>query len=169
MAGEEQPTAPPEVLGSGSIQRNVKPEESQALVPVQSHGGLTQLPFSESLRELRGIRGEAAMVLLCTHANRLEVDVKELRSEKEGLVKTSNDWMRSYYSEKERSAVLTSQLDGVSRVKNIQKFVGAIGGVVAGVAIPFSITGPLGWGLAGSAVGLLLLVAGFWPTSVRKG
>ncbi|HWW02432.1 MAG TPA: hypothetical protein VNZ64_22230 [Candidatus Acidoferrum sp.] len=169
MAGEEAHVVPPEMVDeSKSTQRDARPEESHALVPVSSQGGLMALPFTESLKELREIRGEAAMALLCTHANRLEIDLRELRAERKEVAKASDEWMRSYYSEKERSAVLTSQLRGVSRIKNLQKYVGALGGIVAGVSIPFLVLGPQGWALGGSILGALLLTAGFWPSNVGE-
>ena len=114
------------------------------------------------------IRSEAAMLLLCSHASRLESDLKEIKKEKEETRKESDRWMLAYHQEKENGAVLSVKLQGVSRIKNIQKFVGVVGGVIAGVAIPFLIVGPSGWGLAGTIVGVLLLIAGFWPSNFTE-
>jgi hypothetical protein len=169
MSADETGTSLPEIIeGGDSHQRKAEPEESRALVPVSS-GGLTQLTLTDSLRDLAQIKGEAAMSLLCIHASRLETEVRDLKTENEQSLTRANDWMKSYYEEKQNHALAAQQLRGVSQVKNIQKYVGALGGVAAGVAIPFLVTGPIGWGLAGTMFGLFLLAAGFWPSDIRKG
>jgi hypothetical protein len=62
MAAEETTSVPPEttVIGVDSTQRNAKPEEAQTLVPVSREGGITQLPLSGALKEIRRINSEAA-------------------------------------------------------------------------------------------------------------
>jgi hypothetical protein len=61
MAAEETTSVTPEttVIGVDSTQRNAKPEEAQTLVPVSREGGITQLPLSGALKEIRRINSEA--------------------------------------------------------------------------------------------------------------
>jgi len=59
MAADEQLPTHSESIASGvqSIQREAKPEDSQALVPVFQNGGISQLPLSETLKDIGQIRG----------------------------------------------------------------------------------------------------------------
>jgi hypothetical protein len=173
MTEEKAAMVPPELdEGGRSTQRAARPEDSQALMPVSAEGGLLPLSFAESLQELSQIKGEAVMALLCTHANRLENDLRDLRAKEAEAAKASVAWMRCYHGEKERNAVLAADWRGESRIKSLQKFIGIIGGLVTGISIPFCVSGSMawplaasmGWALAGSAVGTLLLSAGLWPS-----
>jgi hypothetical protein len=84
MTEEKAPMVPPELVDKArSSQRAARPEDSQALIPVSAYGGLMPLSFAESLQELSQIKGEAVMALLCTHANRLENDLRDVRAEEQ--------------------------------------------------------------------------------------
>jgi hypothetical protein len=104
------------------------------------------------------------MLLLCSHASRLEADLEESKTEKRELRKKAENWMQSYYGEKERSAVLGVALRKDSSKGKTQSIVAAIGGIVAEAGIPLLVTGPIGFGLAGVILGFTLLVVGFWPS-----
>jgi hypothetical protein len=171
MSAEESTSSPSEILVSGaaSMQRDAKPEESQALVPISNKGGITELPLTETLKEIRQINSQAAMMLLCSHASKLEVDLQEVKKERNDAQKKSENWMRAYYGEEKKCAVLHTELIAVSSKKNLQKFVGTVGGLIAGVAIPFIlIQSTRGWGLAGTIAGISLLIVGFWPSDLKK-
>ena len=56
-----------------------------------------------------------------------------------------------------------SMLAGTGTVFYSGLCLGAVGGILAGVGIPFILIGPVGWGWAATIVGALLLVGGFWP------
>ena len=171
MSAEETTPPPNEILviGTASIQRNVKPDELQTFVPSSSKGGIVELPLTEALREIRQINTQAAMLLLCSHASKLETELQETKKERNEAQQKSEKWMQSFYGEEKNSAVFRTDFRAVSSKKNLQKFVGAIGGLTAGVAIPFLFSeSTRGWGLAGSIVGIALLIVGFWPSEFKE-
>jgi hypothetical protein len=109
------------------------------------------------------------MLLLCSHASKLETELQETKEDRNDAQQKSEKWMQAYYGEEKKSAVLRTELRAVSSKKNLQKFVGAIGGLIAGVAIPFILVeSTRGWGLASSIVGIALLIVGFWPSEFKE-
>ena len=156
------------VTGNASAQRDAKPEELQALVPTSNKGGITPLPLTETLKDIRQINSQAAMLLLCSHASRLESDLQEVKQERHEVQKKSEHWMQAFYGEEKKCAVLRTELRAVSSKKNLQKLVGTFGGIFAGVAVPFIFAqATRGWGLASSIAGLALLIVGFWPSEIK--
>jgi hypothetical protein len=173
MSDEAQAVPPPKATGEPlQVQKEATPEEARALIPVvPSTGGIVQMELTDSLRELSEVRGQAGMVLLLSHVNKLEGDNRELRNERMELKDESKGWMQRYYTEKEEHAVAKQQLRGVSQIKNIQRFVGAVGGLVAGCGGSALITASAGqitgWMWGATIIGALLFIAGFWPTNVK--
>jgi len=109
------------------------------------------------------------MLLLCSHANKLEVELQETKKDRNEAQQKSEKWMQAFYGAEKTGAVLRTELRAVSSKKNLQKFVGTIGGLIAGVAIPFLFAEPTrGWGLAGSIAGIALLIVGFWPSEFKE-
>jgi hypothetical protein len=171
MSAEETTPPPSEimVIGTASIQRDAKPDELQTFIPSSSKGGIVELPLTEALKEIRQISSQAAMLLLCSHASKLETELQETKKDRNDAQQKSEKWMQAYYGEEKKSAVLRTELRAVSSKKNLQKFVGAIGGLIAGVAIPFILVeSTRGWGLASSIVGIALLIVGFWPSEFQE-
>jgi hypothetical protein len=171
MSAEETTPAPSEIMvvGTASIQRDAKPDELQTYIPPSSKGGITELPLSETLKEIRQINSQAAMLLLCSHANKLEMELLETKKDRNEAQQESKKWMQAFYGEEKNSAVLRTELRAVSSKKNLQKFVGAIGGLIAGVAFPFIFPeSTRGWGLAGAIAGIALLIVGFWPSEFKE-
>jgi|SRR5579872_1098487 len=158
----------PLVSGADSVQTRGNPEESKALVPLAAVGGIAQMPLTDALRDIRQIRGEAAMSLLLVHANRLEYELQSAKREREHSQERCEHWMNLYYKANERGLVLQTRLRGLTHTYRIQHFVGVIGGIVLGVSIPFLITGPGGWAITTTILGALLLVTGFWPYSQKE-
>jgi hypothetical protein len=171
MSVEETTPTPSEIMvvGTASIQRDAKPDELQTFIPSSTKGGIIELPLSETLKEIRQINSQAAMLLLCSHANKLEVELQETKKDRNEAQQKSEKWMQSFYGAEKTSAVLRTELRAVSSKKNLQKFVGTIGGLIAGVAIPSLFAeSTRGWGLAGSIVGIALLIVGFWPSEFKE-
>ena len=171
MSAEETTPSPSEimVIGTASIQRDAKPDEMQTFIPSTNKGGIVELPLTEALKEIRQINTQAAMLLLCSHASKLETELQETKKDKNDAQQKSEKWMQAFYGEEKNSAVLRTELRAVSSKKNFQKFVGAIGGLIAGVSIPFIfVESTRGWGLAGSIVGVALLIVGFWPSEFKE-
>jgi hypothetical protein len=168
MADEENilPPASP-VRPDQQAQRESRPEEAQELVHVGSSGSLAQLPLTGAIRNLTRISNEAGMVLLRAHTERLENDLKQTRADHRNALETATEWMEKYYGEVKQSAVLTEQLAALRSIKNIQKYIGAVGGIAAGTAFSNIITGVTGWGIAALILSCSLLVAGFWPASTK--
>jgi hypothetical protein len=155
------------VMGTPSTQREAKPGEVEVFPP-SDRGGITVIPLTAALKGMRQITSDAAMALLCSHASRLEGDLLEARKENVILQKKSESWMESFYKERERSSVLSVAQRADSTKGKIQKAVGTIGGIMAGAGIPFLVTGPIGFGLAGVIFGVALLIVGYLPPSRTK-
>ena len=121
------------------------------------------MSLTDELKGIGKITGEAAMLLLGAHMNNLKNDLAESRTRERKLVEELSEWIEKYHKENKDCAVLAQQLITLRQVRKIQKYVGAVGGIIAGFGIPFIISGPLGWGLAATLAGLTLLLTGFWP------
>ncbi len=77
------------VMGTPSTQREAKPGEVEVLPPLD-RGGITPIPLTKTLQEIGQIKSEAAMMLLCSHASRLEADLQETGQWKVHAAKSSS-------------------------------------------------------------------------------
>ena len=101
MSAEENTPSPSEmtVIGTASIQRDVKPDELRTFIPSSSRGGIVELPLTETLKEIRQINSQAAMLLLCSHASKLETELQETKKDRNDVQQKSEKWMQAYYGE----------------------------------------------------------------------
>lgn len=169
---EETPaTLPPEPEETGvqPNQQHPTPEQSQTLVPVTSGTGLTAYQFSDTLQEIREVRGQAGMALLQGFAKSQERATEQLRLERNEAQKELDRFRTLYHDEKEKSSVFRAQRDAARTLGLFRQIFITLGGIVTGIGVPGLILTPKAdWGFPATILGVVLLVLG-WFFRGRRG
>lgn len=173
MPGNNIDVLPPEPEQSGvePSQTKATEEQSESLVRVSSSQGISQYPITEALREISessGVRGQAGMVLLLASTQSLESQVFQLRQEKIEALKAADRWREGFHAKKERTSVLHERLGALRRLKDLKQIVATLGALVVGVAGSRLTADLTGGAIAAAVLGVLLLLASWWPVSGPK-
>jgi hypothetical protein len=169
---EETPaTLPPEPEETG-VQPDQRPptqEQSQTLVQAVSGTGLAAFQLSDTLQEIREVRGQTGMLLLHGHAKRQEREAEQLRLERNEALKELDRYRTLYHDEKEKSSILRAQRDAARTLNRFRQIFITLGGIVTGIGVPGLITTPnADWGLPATLLGVVLLGLG-WFVRGRRG
>ena len=108
------------------------------------------------------------MVLLAASIQGLENQVNQLRSERDSAQESVDSWRDQFYSERQKAAVRDTQLREQGHRSLIKRLCMTLGAVVLGVAIPIIIGEFSGAALSAILLGLVLLLAGWWPVGWNR-
>jgi hypothetical protein len=161
---------PPESLPSATEQVVATSLQVASLTKIAQQGGIVQSPKSQAMLELEetGIRG-GGMVLLRVIVNGLEEDLRQERIASTTARKDSDSWREKYHLEKEKAAVLQTQIDALTRLKTLQNVFLSIGGIFGGLGAKLLVDDKTGFGGLCLGVGVVFLFAGWlWPSGIRN-
>jgi predicted flavoprotein YhiN len=131
------------------------------------------LELSDALQEIGelGVRGQAGMLLLNSHAVRLEREIGQLRLERNTAQEKYEAAQVNYQSERRTSAVLQTQLTATLGTNRFRQALVTVGGIVLGVGLSgFLASLQPGWTIPSTILGILLLLLGwFLPTPSDRG
>jgi hypothetical protein len=161
---------PPDVVPSAGEQAVPTPQQVHSLTKIHGRGGLLQTPKSQALLELEetGIRG-GGMVLLRAIVLGLEDDLRRERIASSEAKLESDSWREKFFSEKEKAAVLQTQIDALTRMKILQNVLLSVGGIFGGLGVKLLVDDKTGLGAIFLVTGAVFLFTGWlWPTGFSK-
>lgn len=123
-------------------------------------GGISQSPLTDAIREIS--QGGGPMILLEKFCQRVELDLSEVKREKNEALSDGRKWKDAYYAEREGCAVLKERLKGSERLNILKNILLTLGGIFVGIAAPNLTLEKNGWAIAGTILGFLLLFGGWF-------
>lgn len=166
---DPQNELPPQTLPSAVEQVEATPVQVASLTKLSQSGGIVQTPKSQAMLELEetGIRG-GGMVLLRVIVHGLEEDLRQERIASNAAKQAVDTWKEKYFLEKEKSAVLQTKIEALTRLKVLQNVFLSVGGVCGGLGAKLLVDDKTGVGMLCLVIGVVFLFAGWlWPTGFR--
>ena len=161
---------PPKEIPSAEEQSEATPTQIESITRLTQTGGIIQSPKSLAMLELEetGIRG-GGMVLLRVIVMGLEEDLIRERTACRQTKKESDSWREKYYSEKEKTLVLQTQIEALIRLKILQNVFLSVGGIFAGLGVKLLFDNKETSGILFLFGGIIFLFSGWlWPTGFRN-
>lgn len=158
----------PEPKDSGSDGQQVRAEESEEISLPQQVGQ----PMSKTIAGLaasnsRAFGGEVASALIAGATSQMSVELDQAREELTRQRERNDQLNREISAEKIKSAVLAERINSFRSTRHLKNLGIATGSLIFGIGIQLIKSGSLESGVAGIALGTLLLL--FSWLSVPKG